>query len=198
VAAEDGLGAPWEVLDSRGGYGSGFVRKCWEVLTGRGTRAMNEKLLRFYAMSQDQLTNLLAKLRDDAGLQEKFKGAADLDVAVAIAKEAGFDVSKADWLRHQAKQVMHLSDEELELVAGGNKLMNVVRIFMNVLLVFSDGFWRTCWTTVLCDCSLIFVCDNDLPWLPWNPCEWKVWYFFNHATNRQNLHLIPGTISPFL
>ncbi len=57
---------------------------------------MNEKLLRFYAMSQDQLTNLLAKLRDDAGLQEKFKGAADLDVAVAIAKEAGFDVSKAD------------------------------------------------------------------------------------------------------
>ncbi len=39
---------------------------------------------------------------------------------------------------------MHLSDEELELVAGGNKLMNVVRIFMNVLLVFSDGFWRTC------------------------------------------------------
>jgi predicted ribosomally synthesized peptide with nif11-like leader len=80
---------------------------------------MNEKLLRFYAMSQDQLTDLLAKLRDDAGLQEKFKGAADLGAAVAIAKEAGFDVSKADWLRYQAKQTLELTDEELEGVAGG-------------------------------------------------------------------------------
>ncbi len=80
---------------------------------------MNEKLLRFYAMSQDQLTDLLAKLRDDAGLQEKFKGASDLGAAVAIAKEAGFDVSKADWLRYQAKQTLELTDEELEGVAGG-------------------------------------------------------------------------------
>ena len=71
------------------------------------------------AMSEEQLTALLAKLKDDAGLQEKFKGAADLDAAVAIAKEAGFDVSKADWLNHQAKQTLELSDGELERVAGG-------------------------------------------------------------------------------
>ncbi len=69
-------------------------------------------------MSEEQLTALLAKLKDDAGLQEKFKGAADLDAAVAIAKEAGFDVSKADWLNHQAKQTLELSDGELERVAG--------------------------------------------------------------------------------
>ena len=71
------------------------------------------------AMSEEQLAALLAKLKDDAGLQEKLKGAADLDAAVAMAKEAGFDVSKADWLRHQAKQTLELSDEELEKVAGG-------------------------------------------------------------------------------
>jgi len=71
------------------------------------------------AMSEEQLTALLAKLKDDAGLQEKFKGAADLDAAVAMAQEAGFDVSKADWLKHQAKQTLELSDEELEGVAGG-------------------------------------------------------------------------------
>ena len=70
-------------------------------------------------MSEEQLAALLAKLKDDAGLQEKLKGAADLDAAVAMAKEAGFDVSKADWLRHQAKQTLKLSDEELEEVAGG-------------------------------------------------------------------------------
>ena len=70
-------------------------------------------------MSEEQLTALLAKIKQDAGLKEKLKGAAGLDAAVAIAKEAGFDVSKADWLKYQAKQTLELSDEELEGVAGG-------------------------------------------------------------------------------
>jgi len=70
-------------------------------------------------MSEEQLSALLAKLKDDAGLQEKLKGAADLDAALAIAKEAGFDVSKAAWLRYQASETLELSDEELEGVAGG-------------------------------------------------------------------------------
>jgi len=74
-------------------------------------------------MSEDQLSALLAKLKDDAGLQEKFKGAADLDAAVALAKEAGFDVSKADSLKYQATQTLELSDEELEEVSGGMKYL---------------------------------------------------------------------------
>ncbi len=72
-------------------------------------------------MSEEQLAALLAKLKDDAGLQEKLKGAADLDGAVAMAKEAGFDISKADWLRYQANQTLELSDEDLERVAGGRR-----------------------------------------------------------------------------
>ena len=70
-------------------------------------------------MSEEQLAALLAKLKDDEGLQAKLKDAADLDAILAIAKDAGFDVSKADWLRYQAKQTVELSDEELEGVAGG-------------------------------------------------------------------------------
>ena len=73
-------------------------------------------------MSEEQLSALLAKLKEDAGLQEKLKGAPDLDAAVALAKEAGFDLSKADWLKYQAKQnlwSLELSDVELEGVAGG-------------------------------------------------------------------------------
>ena len=70
-------------------------------------------------MSEERLTALLAQIKEDMGLQEKLKGAADLDAAVALGKEAGFDVSKADWLRYQAKQTLELSDEELEDVAGG-------------------------------------------------------------------------------
>jgi predicted ribosomally synthesized peptide with nif11-like leader len=70
-------------------------------------------------MSEEQLSALLAKLKEDAGLQEKLKEAADLDAAVVLAKEAGFDVSKEDWLKYQAKQTLELSDAELEAVAGG-------------------------------------------------------------------------------
>jgi len=70
-------------------------------------------------MSEEQLAALLVKLKDDAGLIEKLKGAADLDAALELVKEASFDVSKADLLRYQAKQTLELSDEELEGVSGG-------------------------------------------------------------------------------
>jgi predicted ribosomally synthesized peptide with nif11-like leader len=70
-------------------------------------------------MSEEQLSALLAKLNDDAVLQEKLKDAADLDAAVAMAREAGFALSKEDWLKYQAQQTLELSDEELEGVAGG-------------------------------------------------------------------------------
>ena len=87
-------------------------------------------------MSEEQLSALLAKLKEDAGLQEKLKGAGDLDAAVAIAKEVGFDVSKADWLKYQAKQTLDLSDEELEGVAGGAvTIVSVVMCYAVSVLV---------------------------------------------------------------
>ena len=91
------------------------------MLTGLGKQAIVEAFTPQYlqAMSEEQLTALFAKLKDNAEIQEKLKGAADPDTAVAMAKEAGFDVSKADWLRYQAKQTLELSDEELDGVAGG-------------------------------------------------------------------------------
>ena len=70
-------------------------------------------------MSQAQLEALIATLKDDAGLQQKLNGAADLDAAVAIAQGAGFDVTTDDLANHQASQVLELSDEQLERVAGG-------------------------------------------------------------------------------
>ena len=76
--------------------------------------------LRFYPMSEEQLSALLSKIKQDKTLQERLKGAADIDAALSIAKEAGFDVSKADWLRRQAQKSLELSDEELEAVSGGS------------------------------------------------------------------------------
>ena len=78
-------------------------------------------------MSEEQLSALLAKLKEDAVLQAKFKSAADLDAAMAIAREAGFDVSKADLLNYQNEnQTLELSDAELEACAGG-RAGNVTR-----------------------------------------------------------------------
>ena len=71
-------------------------------------------------MSEEQLAAFLEAVEGDTSLQETLKGAADLDAAVAVAKEAGFDVSKADLLEYQAQQTLELSDEELEKVAGGS------------------------------------------------------------------------------
>jgi predicted ribosomally synthesized peptide with nif11-like leader len=70
-------------------------------------------------MSEEQFSALLAKFMEDKGFQQKLKAAADIDAAVEMAKEAGFDVNKADLLRHQARQTLELNDDELERVAGG-------------------------------------------------------------------------------
>ena len=72
-------------------------------------------------MLEEQLSALLAKIKQDAGLKEKLQGAGDFDAAVALAKEAGFDVSKEDWVKYQVQQTLELNDDELDGVAGGTK-----------------------------------------------------------------------------
>ncbi len=138
-AAEEGLGEGWEVLG-----GAGRAWWLWEWLCDEVLLEIDRKVvpglcrkyhLPLLAMSEDQLAALLAKLKEDAGLQQKLKGAAGLDAAVALAKEAGFDVSKADWLRYQAKQTLELSDEKLEEVAGG---------CVRTTYIGGNTWWRGC------------------------------------------------------
>jgi predicted ribosomally synthesized peptide with nif11-like leader len=69
-------------------------------------------------MSEEQLSALLAKLKEDSGLMEKLSGAADLDAAVEMAKKAGFDVSADDWHKYQASQDS-VTSEELAAISGG-------------------------------------------------------------------------------
>jgi predicted ribosomally synthesized peptide with nif11-like leader len=99
-----------------------------------------EEFLLYQTMSEEQLAALLAKLKDDVALRDKLQGAADLDAAVALAKEAGFDVSKADWLKYQATQTMQLSDEELEGVTGGTIIDDSVPCTRNPFQTFSYEF----------------------------------------------------------
>ena len=68
-------------------------------------------------MSEEQLKSFLEKVKADTSLQEKLKGVADTDAALAIAKEAGFAITAEDIQSMQSST--DLSDEELEGVAGG-------------------------------------------------------------------------------
>jgi len=93
------------------------------LLTGSVGGAKLEAHTAFRAMSEEQLAALLATIKEDAGLREKLQGAAGLDAAAAMAKAAGFDVNKTDWLKYQAQQTLELSDEELEGVSGGTQFV---------------------------------------------------------------------------
>ena len=68
-------------------------------------------------MSQEDLTQFLVAIRQNSSLQEQLK--AEGADPVAIAKDAGFSITQAELLRHQAARIQELSDEELENTAGG-------------------------------------------------------------------------------
>ena len=67
-------------------------------------------------MSEEQLKAFLEKVKTDTSLQEKLKAAADADAVVAIAKDAGFAITKEDLNSDR----QNLTDAELEDVAGGH------------------------------------------------------------------------------
>jgi predicted ribosomally synthesized peptide with nif11-like leader len=69
---------------------------------------MMEAIKIFTVMSKEQLQTLLDQLKHDVDLQEKLKGAANLDSAVDIANSMGFVVSKADWLENKRLIGTHL------------------------------------------------------------------------------------------
>ena len=66
-------------------------------------------------MSEEQMKAFLEKVKADTSLQENLKAAANFDVALAIAKEAGFMISADDLKKAQSE----ISEKELEGAAGG-------------------------------------------------------------------------------
>jgi len=73
-------------------------------------------------MSQEDLQQFLEAVRQNRSLQEKLK--AEGADPVAIAKEAGFSITQAELVRHQAGKIQELSDDDLESAAGGNNRMD--------------------------------------------------------------------------
>lgn len=104
-------------------------------MTGLASWAMKGVDLVGPTMSDEQLSAFLQAIRADAGFQEKLKSASNLDAALAIAKSAGFDLSKEELLSLGANET---SEAELEGVAGG---------YLNTNEQFSIGL---CPTQLLC------------------------------------------------
>ena len=85
-------------------------------------------------MSEEQLKAFLNALEADKGLQAKTKAAVEGEIdtpdeiaaVLAIAKEAGFAITAADLLRNEAQNILELSDEELEGVAGGRGRFQII------------------------------------------------------------------------
>ena len=70
-------------------------------------------------MSEEQLNAFLEKVKADTSLQEKIKAAASPEVAIEIAKEAGFSITAEDIQSMQSNGTVELSDKELDGAAGG-------------------------------------------------------------------------------
>ena len=67
-------------------------------------------------MSEEQLKAFLDKVKGDAALREKLKGAKSPEEAIAIAKEARFTITTEDIQNGESE----MSDDELEQAAGGD------------------------------------------------------------------------------
>ena len=70
-------------------------------------------------MSEEQLTALLGRIKEDSALRQKLMGADGPEAAIDLARDAGYDVTNEDWLAYQSKSAIPMSDAELDSVAGG-------------------------------------------------------------------------------
>ena len=85
------------------------------------------------AMSEEQLLAFVQAVKSDLTLQDRLKGAENLDAVATIAIESDYLVTKVELLKAQAEQTLELSDEELETVAGGTTPIFTVFIILSDL-----------------------------------------------------------------
>ena len=90
-------------------------------------------------MSKDSLEALLQKASKDPQLKQQIEQAADLDEVIALAFDAGYEISSADWSGHASANERELSDEDLEQVSGGTA--QVFGCLIGTSLVSDDCRW---------------------------------------------------------
>ena len=86
-------------------------------------------------MSLETLNAFIAKVQSDSSLQEQLKNVNDANEAIAIAKSAGFKITAGDLIRRQATVLVDLDDEQLELVSGGGRALDMAILFLLVKVI---------------------------------------------------------------
>jgi len=70
-------------------------------------------------MSQEALQAFVERVNDDESFRNGLVGAADNDARLRMAQDAGFDITAEDFAALRAQQMEELSEEDLQLIAGG-------------------------------------------------------------------------------
>ncbi len=72
-------------------------------------------------MSEDEAKAFIERVQKDKELQEKLKSADSEEKFFAVAKEAGLDFTKEEWLSVAPKKAGgELSEQQLETASGGD------------------------------------------------------------------------------
>lgn len=78
-------------------------------------------------MSKDEVARFSNDVKNNPELQAEFKHTGtDMDAFVSLANEKGYDFSADDVKAHAAEKSGELSDEQLDQVAGGGVVVEVV------------------------------------------------------------------------
>jgi predicted ribosomally synthesized peptide with nif11-like leader len=70
-------------------------------------------------MSQEAVQAFVERVNDDETFRDGLIAAGDNDGRLRIAQEAGFDITAEDFAELRAQHVQELSEEDLEMIAGG-------------------------------------------------------------------------------
>ena len=70
-------------------------------------------------MSKEQFRALQERMAGDLAFQASLKSAGDVESALQIAREAGFDVNQDDVSEYLANQEQALADDQVKDLSGG-------------------------------------------------------------------------------
>jgi predicted ribosomally synthesized peptide with nif11-like leader len=90
-------------------------------------------------LSMAGLKEFLEKLRSDTELQEKVEAAVDENAILKVITDAGYDVKQEDIEKFLEDTVTELSDSDLDNVAGGVSLEEIIQYTKKIILAWRRG-----------------------------------------------------------
>lgn len=90
-------------------------------------------------MSQEAVQAFVERVNDDEAFRDELVAAGDNDARLRIARAAGFDLTADDFTRLRAQHMEELSEEDLQLIAGGKGGSTTAASIMGTAIVISGA-----------------------------------------------------------